>query len=495
MAASTVSMWVNATLAGLATALPACHGMKNAGCESHPRSTPGIRAHGALRMATALMLTLAGCSSDPVGPATLVRGSLIHVDGQRGNNQNPGTADAPFATIGWALDNTQGEVTVHVAGGTYREVLTPRSNVHIYGGFDGASWARTGQVTVVGGGGRAARILNVGTVTLDGLRLVAGDAVGTDRNSIAVVVHASFGVVINGNELVAGRGLAGAAGANRSRPSAGSSGGDGEDDAVCGTDQNKGGAGGGASTSRGGGAGGNGKAFLGFDGEDGKGSRGGRGGNRGDADAEGHDGGNGGAGSDGGDGSAGASFGRISGGNYVQASGGPGEDGTNGSGGGGGGGGSGVSLVCGSAGGGGGQGGAGGEGGAGGAGGGGSFGVMVTANSQVSVTGNRIETAAGGAGGRGGQGAPGGAGGSGGDGGSRLTAGYDGGDGGGGGTGGRGGDGGGGGGGPSIGIATDGMGSLTQTSNTFLIGPPGAGGTSDGLAGAAGIAAEVHGGG
>jgi hypothetical protein len=477
--------------------------MKKDGFESRRRATTRrVRVHDVGRLATALLLALVGCGpgSDPVGPDGTpddrieVRGALIHVDGQRGNNQNPGTPDAPFATIGWALDHTEGELTVYVAGGTYQEVLTPRSNVHIYGGFDGGSWARTGVRTVVGSGGRAARIMQVGAVTLDGLALVAADAGGTDGSSVALTIHTSFGVVINGNELIAGRGLAGTPGVDRSRPSKASNGGAGEEDAICGTDRNKGGQGGGALTSRGGGTGGAGKSFLGFAGNDGKGPRGGKGGARGDADADGNDGANGGTGSDGGDGDGGASFNPVSGGDYAQANGAPGESGTHGSGGGGGGGGSGASLACGSAGGGGGQGGTGGQGGAGGAGGGGSFGVIMTGNSQVSLTGNRIETAGGGDGGRGGRGAQGGAGGSAGDGGTQTgLGGWDGGDGGDGGTGGRGGEGGGGGGGPSIGIATDGMGSLTQTSNTFVIGPAGSGGASDGRPGADGITAEVRG--
>ncbi len=469
--------------------------MRNAAYRSHRSLTARLGARSVQAVAATLWLVVAGCTgADPTGPGPIeVQGTLIYVDAQRGDNQNPGTRQAPFATIGWALDHTQGEVTVYVAGGTYTEVLTPRSNVHIFGGFDGSTWNRTGRRTVVGATGRAARISNVGNVTLDGLALVAGDAGGSDRNSIAITVHTSYDVTISGNDLVAGRGLAGNPGVDRSRPSKGSNGGTGQDDVICGTDLNKGGTGGGASTARGGGAGGAGNAFLGDDGKDGKGPKGGAGGSRGAAESAGHDGKNGGAGSDGSDGDGGSAFGLVSGGNYIQASGAPGQNGTNGSGGGGGGAGSGVATACGSGGGGGGQGGVGGQGGTGGAGGGGSLGVVVTGNSQVTVTGNRIETAGGGDGGRGGSGAGGGAGGSGGSGGSRLFSGYDGGDGGDGGSGGRGGNGGGGGGGPSIGIATDGMGSLTYSSNTFDLGLAGTGGTSGGKAGADGLTADVHG--
>jgi hypothetical protein len=452
-----------------------------------------IRAYVAGVLATALALTLSGCDSDALGP-TDVRGDLVHVDGQRGNDQNPGTRDEPFATIGSALALTQGEVTVYVAGGTYSEVIMPRSNVHIYGGFDGASWTRTGERTIVGAESRAAIIRNVDAVTLDGLTLVASDDGRREHSSVAVAVHASSAIVISRNELIVARGLAGGAGEDPARPSRGGNGGVGEDRALCGPALNQGGAGGSSTNSHDGGNGGSGRTGAGNAGVDGFGPRGGAGGARGDAQAEGHDGANGAAGSAGGDGDGGASFGRVESGGYIRAHGSAGENGIFGSGGGGGGAGYGSeALTCGSAGGGGGEGGLGGGGGGGGGAGGGAFGVIVTGNSQVNVTGNRIETAGGGDGGRGGVGALGGASGSGGAGGSRLGAGYDGGDGGDGGSGGRGGDGGGGGGGPSIGIATDGTGTLTNTSNTFQIGPAGAAGSSAGQAGAAGVAAEVHG--
>lgn len=453
-------------------------------------------------LAAVLLLLFAACDpGGPLGPDAAgdpveVRGALIHVDAQRGDDRNPGSRDAPFASIGGALDGTTGEVTVYVAGGTYAEVLVPRSGAHVYGGFDGASWRRTGARTVVGSGGRAARLLNVGAVTLDGLALVATDAGGSDRNAVAVSINSSIGVVLNGNELIAGRGVPGPAGVNRSRPSKASDGGSGEEDGICGTDLNQGGSGGSSSVSRQGGEGGDGRSFLGFGGSSGKGPRAGDGGARGGPDEDGYDGGDGGNGSAGDDGAGGASFSRVTGGNYIPSNGASGQNGTHGSGGGGGGAGSGVSGLCGSAGGGGGAGGRGGQGGTGGGGGGGSFGVVMTGESQVTITDNRIETAGGADGGPGGRGAAGGVGGSGGSGGIQpLFGGWDGGDGGDGGNGGRGGDGGGGGGGPSIGIATDGVGSLTESSNTFEIGPAGAGGRGDGGAGEDGITAEVHEGG
>jgi hypothetical protein len=90
-------------------------------------------------MATALLLALVGCDpgSDPVGPDGTpddrieVRGALIHVDGQRGNNQNPGTPAAPFATIGWALDNTEGNSPSTWPAARTRRFSRPQPHAHV----------------------------------------------------------------------------------------------------------------------------------------------------------------------------------------------------------------------------------------------------------------------------------------------------------------------------------------------------------------------------
>ncbi|HEY2935099.1 MAG TPA: hypothetical protein VGJ25_00780 [Gaiellaceae bacterium] len=201
---------------------------------------------------------------------------------------------------------------------------------------------------------------------------------------------------------------------------------------------------------------------------------------------------------------AGAGYGS---GGYTPSDGAAGSNGQPGVGGGGGGGGGGGTNNCDSYGGGGGGGGAGGGAGGPGTGGGsagGSFAIFLSA-STATITKSTLVTLGGGTGGAGGPGQPGGAGGPGGWGGdstrpdagnpyggtSEQDDGSNGGRGGHGGPGGDGGPGGGGAGGPSIGVVLFGGSTATLTGDTFQLGPGGAGGSSPGNSGPAGLQSQT----
>jgi len=164
-------------------------------------------------------------------------------------------------------------------------------------------------------------------------------------------------------------------------------------------------------------------------------------------------------------------------------------------------------VVVGGGGGGGGGGGTGGAVGAGGRGGGGSFAIVLLNSTEIEIRANAVSSGRGGRGGTGGAGGTAGAGGPGGDGGSQggtdldfggeiaevfgfsldlpdaaIQTGGNGGAGGNGGKGGNGGAGGGGGGGPSICIVEDRASSSLRSANTFVLGAPGTGGASRGIA-------------
>lgn len=414
-----------------------------------------------------------------------------------GNDANPGTRAQPFATIQAAIDaadNAGASGDVYVAAGDYAESLILKSRVSVYGGFDPVTWTRdTAQFRPAIAGGPTAVLGSVtNQLTLEGLAITAADAPAPGGSSIGVLLANSAGVIIRGNWITAGAGVAGVAGTTGG--GAGTRGSDGSGGANAGICIPPRAGGGGGGNYQAGGAGGNGGAFGGFGGGAGSGPSGGDAGGGGSTGNDGGGGDPGGAGGAGTDGAAGASFGGVGASGYLPAKGGDGlSDGTHGSGAGGGGGAGGTVVSCGPGGGGGGGGGQRGTGGQGGAGGGASVGIVLADTTTATLTDNLITTGAGGNGGNGKAGGNGGSGGSGADGGNRgcefplntPCTGW-GGDGGNGGSGGRGGHGAGGGGGPSIGIVESAAAAGVLNGNTFNLGTAGGGGTSSknpGLAG------------
>ena len=438
---------------------------------------------------------VAGAGAGVAGGPQFPSGDVF-VSAATGNDTNAGTQQAPVATIARGLAIADSGATVRIAGGSYREVVSPRSNVDLMGGYEPASWARdtAGHPTTVVNTHSAVAAVGVHDVVLDGLRLVADSASGF----AVVTLDSSTGIVIRGSTISAPSGFDAPA-APAFIPARADGGGDGAQGTA--TDYCPpaitGGPGGSGGPGGNGGAGGTGGAASGFAGSGGAGSGAGGGGAGGAPAGDGaagkpasH------AGSAGPDGAGGTGFGaylmKIG---YFGPTAGIGTQGQAGPGGGGGGGGGGpvFAPICGGGGGGGGEGGAAGSGGNGGWSGGPSIGVVVSAGSELVLDASVVITAGGGQGGVGGVGQAGGPGGRGGYGGVGASLNGRGGNGGAGGNGGDGGWGGGGVGGPSIGVLVLGGGSFTPTNVSYQIGAGGAGGAGRTAAtdGATGDSASV----
>jgi hypothetical protein len=437
-----------------------------------------------------------------------------------GHDTLPGTKSQPVRTVqqGITLALLYEKAAVNIGAGIYAETVTLASAIHLYGGFDPSTWSRDPAMftTVLSGGTKGVIGESVTGAVLDGLSVNGSNAVGPGASGYGVYLANCAAIRIAYCSILAGNGTAGTAEANGTTGSNGYSGAPGSPGCEnstwpCGSCSRPMGAPG-ASSSWGSYGGQGGAAGLGpeygYPGSKGGQSWGGNGGSGGTSYSSGIcpnyyvpgypvNGLHGGIGSNGSNGPGGNAFGTFLPAGYLTANGMYGGNAQAGGGGGGGGGGRGGEDGCdsyGSSGGGGGSGGQQGTPGNGGTGGGGSFGIWCY-NSEVTVTGCTITTGNGGAGGVGGSGGNGGNGGNGGPGGyhsSEQEDGGCGGYGGNGGAGGRGGHGGGGGGGPSIGIVKDASAVVTQTGNTFVLGPAGTGGISPGLAGQTGTQANTN---
>ena len=442
----------------------------------------------------------------------------IFVDGEAGSDSftNPGTIDAPFATVSAAILNaTMGDVIL-VGAGTYAETLQLRDGVSIHGGYlPESDWARSSTTRPnIQGDNIAVYGNGITTPTsLSYLEINASDGGTPGAPSIGIHVVNAPGLELRQLHVTAGNGAAGSDGQDGTD-------GDAIRAAVKGSDGSTGCSGGGCG------------APLGFGGLGGAGctaaSNGGRGGTGGYSDADGADGdpgngtggalGEGGAtnttqlgicndasnavdgdpgddGDDGTDGTSGSAEGGFFMSAWVPANGVDGDDGSDGAGGGGGGGGGGAicngDTAAGGGGGGGGGGGCGGLHGTGGGGGGASFAILLV-GSNATVTSCVLTAGDGGSGGSGGSGGAPGNGGNRGLRGAKVGLAGRGGYGGAGGDGGRGGHGGGGGGGPSHCLYRAGGSAPTLSNLTYVAGSGGMGGASEGNAGANGLAGGLR---
>lgn len=467
------------------------------------------------------------CDTDPATTADLPDDSFLDsncdgIDGTiadgifvatTGSNANPGTIEAPVATIAEGLAEAQGKgkAFVYVANGSYSGAITVVAGIGIHGGYGGPAWSRAAnqRAIVTGPPSGALVTTSVATTTVvEYLEFRSQNGVVAGSSSTAVTVTDSPGLRLRYATVVAGNGANGADGASAGLT--GSIGGDGtvgangfEDDSfiVCVgdvTDPPLSHAGGvactGGSNKGGDGRRGcktNGANCAGTAGDAGSGVGFGPGGLAvsGGIGGSGQPGQPGGAGTDG----AGGSGGSIVSGAWMPDNGDAGGIGGAGGGGGGGAGGGSTHLPggCndwGGGGGGGGGGGCGGTGGASGQAGGASLGILIVSGS---LTAHQVDVSAG-LGGEGGDGRSGGDGGPPGigkSGGSGFDEALAGGSGGNGGGGGRGGHGGGGAGGWSVCVYRNSGATYSDPGGTLDTGAAGVGGASPGNDGVAG---SVH---
>lgn len=428
-----------------------------------------------------------------------------------GNDANPGTMQAPMATINGALAKaySTGKKQVYVSAGEYVGRVNLYNGISIYGGYSAADgWKRSNSYTVTirsnaiadnrmsaieGSGITAATILDRLTIRTD-------NATGTGVSNYGLHCSSCSGLWVKGSDVWAGNGSPGANGANGVRGGNGTDGTIGGNGSCDGSTPGPGGAGGTSNCGRyggNGGRGGNECACSGLAGDPGAGNTsGGYGGAGGSTGKKGGDGGNGSSGSAGNNG-AGGSGGVTASGFWAGTNGTNGGAGVHGNGGGGGGGGGGqggtwVNDGAANGGGGGGGGGCGGTPGMAGTAGGGSFGIFLLNSNGAAFSGNTIRSGNGGAGGSGGSGGDGGWGGWGARGGNAcLSEIGEGGYGGHGGDGGPGGHGGGGAGGPTYAVYRVNT-TVSIAGNVLTYGTPGSGGNSAGNKGANGSSGTVN---
>ncbi|MCB9881850.1 MAG: right-handed parallel beta-helix repeat-containing protein [Planctomycetes bacterium] len=121
-----------------------------------------------------------------------------YVDGQNPNcATGNGTAGSPFCTIAQAINAASGGDTIHIAPGTYRELLNVTKDL-VFVGTQGQA------VTFVdgGGGGVVVDVSSPANVVLDGLSIVDGSGSGTFSG-----IRASGGTLTLRNSTVTGHSI------------------------------------------------------------------------------------------------------------------------------------------------------------------------------------------------------------------------------------------------------------------------------------------------
>jgi len=134
-----------------------------------------------------------------------------------------GTRAAPYATIGYALENAKGLSRVYVCSGTYTSAVTvgsSASSATVYGGFScgGGTWAyspATQTVKVAPAGSAPALVMSgvTAAVEIENVTFASGSATTAGGSSIAGFIDASPLVKLQSVKLVAGTGMKGADGA------------------------------------------------------------------------------------------------------------------------------------------------------------------------------------------------------------------------------------------------------------------------------------------
>jgi hypothetical protein len=133
----------------------------------------------------------------PTGPAYYVSNA--------GNDNNPGTRELPMATINTAIQaGPRSGAEIHVAGGTYPDIVRLRSQMNLHGGYDPATWTRDPAtfVTVIEAASRGIRSDGADSLSIDGFTVVRA---GTSARPL-VDLRGSLKVELFNNRFTAGKG-------------------------------------------------------------------------------------------------------------------------------------------------------------------------------------------------------------------------------------------------------------------------------------------------
>nr|MBA3538272.1 DUF1565 domain-containing protein [Deltaproteobacteria bacterium] len=156
-----------------------------------------------------------------------------------GNDTNPGTRAAPFATFTRAIAAARAtQKRVYACGGTYRGNVVVDSTLDgttIFGGLDCTTWTYDATAKPVISAPNIPLIVDgvVTGVRFEDIKVVADDAVTHGQSSIAMLVRSSNNVSLVRSELIAGTGAAGSSGTENPSFLSGTKGGEGERACPC----------------------------------------------------------------------------------------------------------------------------------------------------------------------------------------------------------------------------------------------------------------------
>lgn len=130
---------------------------------------------------------------------------------------NRGTRDAPLATLLAALSRVAGETEIRVAAGVYAEDVELRSDARVMGGYDGASWPRDPSrvTTTVGVGRNRCGQARLPVPPSTDSSFASPTGTGRVPPALRWGSRRAKGIVLSGNQILAGGGAAGANGSVR----------------------------------------------------------------------------------------------------------------------------------------------------------------------------------------------------------------------------------------------------------------------------------------
>ncbi len=158
----------------------------------------------ALTCNTGYVLCNGDCHSESAAPtdACVVTDPLaVFVAPTGADGTAGGTMEAPYATIGYALQNPKGRSRVYVCAGTYAGAVSLTAStpaVSVYGGFNCSSWVYTAAtpslVNVAPPAGTIPLTMNAVTsaVTITNMTFTAASVTGTDANGNGLSSIAAF---------------------------------------------------------------------------------------------------------------------------------------------------------------------------------------------------------------------------------------------------------------------------------------------------------------